>query len=96
MQGQGFSLPPLLEMHSRPRGRVWPPQPRAAHSEMTQLEGGDLQDNRECLVEESSFKRLQNKKMEEGRKALEKARSKAALKGVLERKEQEAREKHQL
>ena len=59
--------------------------------------GGDLQDNRECLVEESSFKRLQNKKMEEGRKALEKAREQSCLeKEYWKGKNKEAREKHQL
>lgn len=60
--------------------------------------GQDLQDNRECLVEEYSFKRLQNKKMEEGWKALEKAREQSCLekKYWKGKKNKEARKKHQL
>lgn len=71
---------------------------RAAHSEMTQLGQAETSRTIECLVEAYSFKRLQNKKMEEGWKALEKAREQSCLekeywKG---KKNKEARKKHQL
>lgn len=68
--GLRASLPSQLKMHSRPRGRVWPPQPRLPGR--WPGKGQDLQANRDWLVEESSCEGLQRKS--QGRKALEKAR----------------------
>lgn len=52
------ALPSLLERHSRPGGRVWPQQP----TWRCPGEGQDLQANSGWLVEESSWKGLQNEK----------------------------------
>lgn len=71
---------------------------RAAHSEMTQLGKAETSRTTESAWWRSpALRGYRTKKMEEGRKALEKAREQSCLeKEYWKGKNKEAREKHQL
>lgn len=79
------------------------PGPEAGHGHCSPLgddpprEGRDLQDNRECLVEDSSLRGCRTKSGGRKESSGESQRAKLSWKGVLKRKEeQREREKHQL